>query len=155
MEHRHLIVPEGTPPEELDAAALDDILDRGDLDDWKALAAAVKRHPQGRLATRLLSLVEAHPMYGTGPLWHDWIAGQRDLPRAPIGAALRRARAHAGLTQQELAGRLGMTQPEVSKLERRGDARLSSVRAYVRALGGELELTARFPDAVIELSPEA
>jgi len=56
---------------------------------------------------------------------------------------LRRTR---GLTQQQVAGVLGMTQPEVSKLERRGDVRVSTLRAYVVALGGRLVVSARLAD---------
>ena len=44
-----------------------------------------------------------------------------------------------------------MTQPEVSKLERRADVRASTMRAYVAALGGELRLTARLGDDEITL----
>jgi hypothetical protein len=44
-----------------------------------------------------------------------------------------------------------MTQPEVSKLERRADVRASTLRAYVAALGGELHLAARFADDEIAL----
>jgi len=39
-----------------------------------------------------------------------------------------------------------MTQPEVSKLERRGDVRVSTLNAYVRALGGRLVVSARLAD---------
>lgn len=49
------------------------------------------------------------------------------------------------VTQEELAARLGKRQPTVSRIERQGDARVSTVRAYIEALGGELELRARFP----------
>lgn len=56
-----------------------------------------------------------------------------------------------GLTQEEVARRLGIGQPGVSKLERRSGVTLSSLYDYVRALGGELEVTAHFPhgDVVI------
>lgn len=151
MEHRHLVSPEGTPVEQLDSAALDDILDRGDIADWAPLAAAVRRDPDGALAQRLLALVQAHPMYGTSPLWRDWITGLRRARALHAGAGLRRAREQLGLTQQEVANRLGMTQPEVSKLERRPDVRISSAAAYVRALGGELDLVARLPGGDVKL----
>lgn len=47
MRHRHLDVPAGTPPDQLGAAAIDDLLDRGDLDDWTPLARAVAADPWG------------------------------------------------------------------------------------------------------------
>jgi transcriptional regulator with XRE-family HTH domain len=68
-----------------------------------------------------------------------------------VGARLKELRRRRGLTQRQVAERLGMTQPEVSRLERRSDARLSLVRAFVRALGGELETTARFDGETIAL----
>jgi transcriptional regulator with XRE-family HTH domain len=48
----------------------------------------------------------------------------------------------AGLTQEELAQRVAITQSQLSKLERREDHRISTVRRYVAALGGELEIVA-------------
>jgi len=91
-------------------------------------------------------------MYGTSSLWRAWIAQRRAASKpAHAGATLRWARLHRRLTQQELAARLGMTQPEISKLERRGDVRLSTMRACVAALGGSLGIVARFGDDELEL----
>src|SRR5688500_11533859 len=56
---------------------------------------------------------------------------------------LRKARR---VTQAELADRLNIQQGNVSRLERRDDMHLSTLREVVEALGGELEITARFPD---------
>lgn len=56
---------------------------------------------------------------------------------------LRRARA---LTQLNLARRLGIKQDGISRIERRSDLLLSTLRQYVAAMGGELQLVARFPD---------
>ena len=61
---------------------------------------------------------------------------------------LRRAR---GISQEELANRLGMRQPNISKLERRIDVRVSSLRAVIEAMGGELRIIAHFPDADYEI----
>lgn len=77
MKHRHLDVAPGTPPEELPSAALVDLLERGDLDDWRPLAAAIAKDPKGELAERVLRLVKAYPMYGTTALWRAWIARLR------------------------------------------------------------------------------
>lgn len=57
---------------------------------------------------------------------------------------LRKARR---LTQEELADRLGIRQANVSKMERRLDMRVSTLREVVEAMGGELRITAHFPDA--------
>lgn len=61
---------------------------------------------------------------------------------------LRQARA---LSQQELAEVLGLNQATVSKLERRTDMYLSSLRRFVEAMGGELEITASFPDGKVRI----
>ncbi len=57
---------------------------------------------------------------------------------------LRQLRQAHARTQAELARRLRMKQPNVAKLEQRSDMLLSTLRAYVAAMGGELELVARF-----------
>lgn len=58
------------------------------------------------------------------------------------------------VSQQELASRLAVGQPAVAKLERRGDMFVSNLRRYVEALGGTLELAARFPDGTVEIATE-
>lgn len=56
---------------------------------------------------------------------------------------MRKARA---LTQKKLAKKLGVGQVAVSKLESRSDLLLSTLRSYVEAMGGTLDLVVRFPD---------
>jgi DNA-binding XRE family transcriptional regulator len=63
--------------------------------------------------------------------------------------ALRQARK---LTQEALAKTLGSEQALVSKLERRADMYVSSLRTYIEALGGELEIVARFPDGAVRIT---
>lgn len=59
---------------------------------------------------------------------------------------LREIRKARELSQVTMAQILGMNQGDVSKLERRTDAYLSTIRRYVEAMGGTLELIATFPD---------
>jgi transcriptional regulator with XRE-family HTH domain len=63
---------------------------------------------------------------------------------------LRKARR---LTQEQLAERLGIRQSNVSKLERRANLLVSTLRDVVEAMGGELRVTAQFPDAEYDLIP--
>lgn len=56
---------------------------------------------------------------------------------------LRRARK---LTQVRMAKALGITQDSVSRLEKRSDLLLSTLRKTVKAMGGNLSLVAEFPD---------
>jgi predicted transcriptional regulator len=55
---------------------------------------------------------------------------------------LRALREAVGLTQGELAHRVEITQSQLSKMERREDHRVSTLRRYVEALGGSLEICA-------------
>ena len=64
---------------------------------------------------------------------------------------LQDLRSKRQVTQNEVADRLGIRQPTVSKIERREDVNLSTLRRYVKALGGELHVTARFADDTVEL----
>ncbi|MBK1664482.1 transcriptional regulator [Rhodospirillum rubrum] len=54
-------------------------------------------------------------------------------------------KAHA-LTQQRMAEVLDIGQDSVSRLEKRSDLMLSTLRGYIAAMGGTLEIVARFPD---------
>ena len=56
---------------------------------------------------------------------------------------LRKARA---LAQARVARELGISQKAISRLEKRSDLLLSTLRSTVEAMGGSLSLTARFPD---------
>jgi transcriptional regulator with XRE-family HTH domain len=60
-----------------------------------------------------------------------------------IGSQLAEARARAGLTQLELARKLGVLQSRVSRIEHEPNPRLDTVRSYARALGLELALVPR------------
>jgi transcriptional regulator with XRE-family HTH domain len=59
---------------------------------------------------------------------------------------LAEARAEGGVTQEDLARAMGVTQGHISQIEHRSDLYLSTINSYVRALGGELHLCAVFPD---------
>jgi DNA-binding XRE family transcriptional regulator len=65
---------------------------------------------------------------------------------------MRKARS---LTQVAVAKRLHVDQGSVSKLEGRTDMYLSTLREYVEALGGTLELRADFPDGSINIDLHA
>ncbi|MFY9640499.1 MAG: XRE family transcriptional regulator [Rhodomicrobium sp.] len=60
--------------------------------------------------------------------------------------SLRKLRQIAGKAQADIATALKIKQPSVSKIEKQADMYLSTLRGYVRAIGGELELTVRLPD---------
>ena len=59
---------------------------------------------------------------------------------------LRELRLARKLTQVRVAKTLGITQDSVSRLEKRSDLLLSTLRKTVQAMGGNLSLVAEFPD---------
>jgi DNA-binding XRE family transcriptional regulator len=144
MDHRHLDVPPETPPEQLGLTALDDLLERGDLEDWEPLARAVAADPHGRLAERVLHLCRMNPQYGTSALWQAYIRTLREAAHDP--ADLTGLRERRGVTQVQMATRLGLGQPRISRIERANDPRIGTLSRYVEAVGGRLHLVVHFAD---------
>jgi transcriptional regulator with XRE-family HTH domain len=64
--------------------------------------------------------------------------------------ALRKSR---NMTQVGVAQAMDVEQTAVSKLEHREDMYISTLREYVKALGGELKLVAAFPEGEIQVQP--
>ena len=62
---------------------------------------------------------------------------------------LRQAR---GLSQKMLAEVLNVQQPAIAKMEKRTDMYLSTLRSHIEAMGGQLEVVARFPDGAVKIS---
>jgi DNA-binding XRE family transcriptional regulator len=91
--------------------------------------------------------------------WREVRCGNPNSPenvalRDAIGdaLALSEIRARRSLTQVDVARVMQTSQASVSKLERREDLYLSTLRDFVEALGGRLELSAVFPDGRIEIA---
>lgn len=76
-----------------------------------------------------------------------------DLGRVLSAEALllRELRFEQDLTQEQLATMMGIRQASLSKIEHQDDLLVSTLRRYVEALGGELEIHARFPDRTVAL----
>ena len=72
--------------------------------------------------------------------------GTKDLILEVETLRLKQLRERWGISQQELAKILNVSQPAISKLEDRPDVMLSTLRQYVESLGGNLEILATFPD---------
>jgi transcriptional regulator with XRE-family HTH domain len=73
------------------------------------------------------------------------------LEQAMASMPLDKLRKARSLTQTAVAARLHVDQGSVSKIENRTDMYLSTLREYVEALGGTLELRADFPDGSINI----
>jgi plasmid maintenance system antidote protein VapI len=57
----------------------------------------------------------------------------------------------AGKSQRQVADTLGIKQPSLSKLEKQSDMQVSTLRKIVKALGGELEVLAKFPKGTVKI----
>jgi len=75
----------------------------------------------------------------------------REVEQELVEMDLRAIRELLGKTQVDLAEATDMTQSEVSRLERRPDVRLSTLKRVVEALGGEIEIFATFGDKRVRL----
>ncbi len=65
---------------------------------------------------------------------------------------LEQLREGLGISQEELASIMEVQQPAISKLVRRSDMKVSTLRDLISAMGGELHITATFPDRSFEIA---
>ena len=73
---------------------------------------------------------------------------QAMLAEMPLNE-LRQAR---GLSQKMLAEVLHVQQPAIAKMEKRTDMYISTLRSHIEAMGGQLDVVARFPDGTVKIS---
>jgi transcriptional regulator with XRE-family HTH domain len=77
--------------------------------------------------------------------WSDIRKGSAREDREPL-RTLGELRRESGLSQQEMAEELGVSQVSVSKIEHQDDPQVSTLMRYLGAMGANLELRAVFPD---------
>jgi hypothetical protein len=65
---------------------------------------------------------------------------------------LRELREARERSQVEMAAKLHINQAAVSKLERRTDMYLSTLGGFIEAMGGKLEIVARFPNQAVRIT---
>lgn len=65
--------------------------------------------------------------------------------------SLEQLREGLGITQEELAKLLDVQQPAISKLLRRADMKISTLRDLTAAMGGELQINVAFGDRLVEI----
>ena len=84
------------------------------------------------------------------PKAREWVKQEvaKTLAEMPLNE-LRNAR---GLSQKMLAETLHIQQPAIAKLEKRTDMYISTLRSHINAMGGELEVIARFPDGDVKIA---
>ena len=66
--------------------------------------------------------------------------------------ALHVLRKAIGTSQEELARRLNVNQPAIAKMERRSDIRIQSLRRMIEAMGGTLEVSAKFQSGEVKIT---
>lgn len=80
MIHRHINAGFEESP-----VAIEDVLDRGTLEDWKALAITVRNEPFGPEAQALMTVLNNTHLYGTTVLWKSLLAAWREPRDTPTG----------------------------------------------------------------------
>ena len=92
--------------------------------------------------------------------WNNLMAGLSPARRRRIERAVRQdltemllaeVRRLAGLSQEDLAGAMGVTQATISQMEHQDDMQISTLRRIVEALGGQLEIVANLPAGRISI----
>lgn len=92
---------------------------------FNKLKAALSPESQAKAAQNTVHMLQEMPLY-----------------------KLRQAR---GLSQKMMAETLHIQQPAVAKIEKRTDMYLSTLRSHIQAMGGELDIVARFPEGSVKI----
>ena len=95
--------------------------------------------------TRKFSELEAK----MSPESRKWV--KEEVAKAFTEMPLNELRNARGLSQTMLAEALHIQQPAIAKLEKRTDMYISTLRSHIRAMGGELDVIARFPDGDVKI----
>ena len=141
-----------------------DAPDRADGNWWLDVTMGKRRHTLEYRPGKGFGLFHGKAGYGEGPA---------EVYRTPERAAKRLAQLMAtskgkavplglkdlrelyGHSQDALAKRAGVKQPAISRFEKRGEVKLSTLAATIKALGGKLEVRAHFEDADVPISLSA
>lgn len=161
IQHLHRDVLERTPGVDADLDAPKDPNGRWFLDlradDQHVVVEWTPRHGFGISASERTGFGEAPEETYTdfdeaeSRVLHLLRTGEQTSP--PRRVTMRELRsAVAGLTQETLAGQLGVEQAAISKLERRTDTSISTLRRALEVMGAELELVARFPNEAVVIA---
>lgn len=131
---------------------------------WVDVSIGKRRHTLEYRPGKGFGLFHKDAGYGEGPA---------EIYRTPARAAQRLAqllstrksnsnrlemkdiRELYGHSQVKLAQKAGVKQPAISRFEKRGEVKLSTLAATIKALGGKLEVRAHFKDADVPISLSA
>lgn len=79
------------------------------------------------------------------------VKAQAEAQRLGEEMDLAEVRRALKLSQEEIGQTLQIKQGSVAKIEKRADMYVSTLRRFIEAMGGELEIVARFPDHVVKI----
>lgn len=141
---RNVDLDAGAPVSELPAEAIEIVLDRGSLSDWRLLAAEIRHEPWGRLARIVEEIVSWDEHYGVDRIMAAVLQRARAAAdaqaRREYADEIRRWRLEAGLTLREMAARAGTSESRLSAYE---NARVAPTTVVLGRLRRALHLAAR------------
>lgn len=118
---RNLNFDPSSPVEDWPVDALETVMDRGSLSDWRRLAVAIRGDPWGSVARNVAELAGSGEHYGVDALMLNVIDRAReqvDLDgRAQYAAQIRSWRERTGMTLREFARAAGTSAPRLSDYE--------------------------------------
>ena len=128
---------------------------------WLDISMGKKRHTLEYRPGKGFGLFHSDAGYGEGPaeIYRTPERAARRLAQLmatsngnAINMGLKDLRELYGQSQVTLAKKAGVKQPAISRFEKRGEVKLSTLAATIKALGGKLEVRAHFSDADVPIS---
>jgi DNA-binding transcriptional regulator YiaG len=121
VRFRNLDFDPATPVDEWPAEAIETVIDRGSLSDWRPLLDAIRRDPWGPAARTTENVVSWGEHYGVDALMGEAIRRAREAltlaGRAEYAAQIRSWRAQAGMTLRQFARAAGTSASRLSDYE--------------------------------------
>lgn len=151
VRFRNLDFDVSAPVDEWPAEAIETVIDRGSLSDWRRLGAAIRRNPWGPAARSTETVVSWKEHYGADALFTEMIRRAREevtlRGRAEYAAQIRSWRAQSGMTLRELARAAGTSASRLSDYENAKVAPTSDVLGRLRHVAITVTESARASEA--------
>jgi DNA-binding transcriptional regulator YiaG len=121
LQFRNLDFDPTTPTDQWPAEAIQTLIDRGSLSDWRNLADAIRRNPWGPASRTTETVISWGEHYGVDALLSSVIRHAREdiaqQGRAEYAAQIRSWRAQTGMTLRQFARAAGTSAPRLSAYE--------------------------------------
>jgi DNA-binding transcriptional regulator YiaG len=133
VQFRNLDFDSNAPVDQWPAEAIETVMDRGSLSDWRALAQAIRRNPWGPAARTAENVAGWDEHYGVDALMSSVIRHAREdialAGRAEYAARIRSWRTQTGMTQRQFARAAGTSPSRLSDYENANVAPTTDVLA--------------------------